>query len=106
VQVAAVLRREVEAVLALDRPFASRTPFFDLGMDSLTALELRNRLQTRFGIPIPPTLLFDCPSLEPLSAWMLKQVAAGHAENHEPSESELERMLAAKLEELEARGLR
>jgi hypothetical protein len=30
----------------------------------------------------------------------------GNEENQEPSESELERMLAAKLEELETRGLR
>jgi acyl carrier protein len=105
-QIADILRKEVAAVLALDRPFASRTPFFDLGMDSLTALELRNRLQARFGTIVPATLLFDCPSLEPLSAWMLKQVAAGPAENQEPSESDLERMLTAKLEGLEARGLR
>jgi len=105
-QIIEILRNEVAEVLALDRPFASRTPFFDLGMDSLTALELRNRLQIRFGTPIPATLLFDCPSLEPLSAWMLKQVAIVPAHNEEPSESDLERMLAAKLEELEARGMR
>jgi len=104
-QMTALLRSDVAGVLALDRPFASRTPFFDLGMDSLTALELRNRLQTRFGVPIPATLLFDCPSLEPLSAWMLNHIV-GNEENQEPSESELERMLAAKLEELETRGLR
>jgi hypothetical protein len=75
-------------------------------MDSLTALDLRNRLQARFGISIPATLLFDCPSLELLSAWMLKQVKAEVSNSREPSEAELERMLATKLEELEARGLR
>jgi NAD(P)-dependent dehydrogenase (short-subunit alcohol dehydrogenase family)/acyl carrier protein len=105
-QITEILRNEVVAVLALDKPFASRTPFFDLGMDSLTALELRNRLQMRFGTPIPATLLFDCPSLDPLIAWMLKRVTAGPAESQEPSESDLERMLAAKLDELQARGLR
>jgi acyl carrier protein len=98
----AALREEVAAVLALDRPFAAGTPFFDLGMDSLTALELRNRLESRFGVALPATLMFDCPSLGPLTEWMLKQVGV----SEEPSEEELERLLLAKIEELEARGLR
>jgi acyl transferase domain-containing protein/acyl carrier protein len=96
------LREEVAAVLALDRPFAAGTPFFDLGMDSLTALELRNRLESRFGVALPATLMFDCPSLPPLTDWMLKQVGV----SEEVSEEELERLLLAKIEELEAKGLR
>jgi acyl carrier protein len=98
----ATLREEVTAVLALDRPFATGTPFFDLGMDSLTALELRNRLESRFGVALPATLMFDCPSLAALTDWMLKQVGV----SEEPSEEELERLLLAKIEELEAKGLR
>ena len=96
------LRVEIAAVLALDRPFAPATPFFDLGMDSLTALELRNRLQSRFGLSAPATVMFDCPSLEPLTAWMLEQAGV----REELSEQQLERLLLAKIEELEAKGLR
>ena len=44
-----------------------RKPLFDLGLDSLTAVELKNRLETNFLCSLSTTLLFDYPTLEALS---------------------------------------
>ncbi len=47
------------------------TGFFDLGMDSLMAVELRRRLERAVGIALPATLAMDYPNADAVAAFLL-----------------------------------
>jgi acyl carrier protein len=49
--------------------------FFDLGADSILALELTNRLSTVLGRSFPGTLLFTSPTVETLTERLLLEMA-------------------------------
>ena len=81
-------------------------------MDSLTAIELKKRLEAQLGGKLPNTLPFNYPSVRALSGRLLEErfpdsageeaAADGEAE---PTEDELLERLARKLDgEAENRG--
>ena len=66
------VRQQVAVIMRFDSIDAiePQQGFFRLGMDSLMAVELRNRLQADIGSPLPPTLTFDYPTVSVLARYL------------------------------------
>ncbi len=58
-------------------PLDVRSGFFEMGMDSLTSIELRNRLQSSLGSSVASTLVFDYPTVETLVDYLAQEVLSG-----------------------------
>ncbi|OCB26301.1 polyketide synthase [Mycobacterium malmoense] len=76
-----LVRGNAATVLGLPNPadIDAGRAFQELGFDSLTAVELRNRLKTATGLTLSPTLIFDYPSPATLAEHLDGQLSAGPA---------------------------
>lgn len=80
-QLVLFLRTQLAQVLGFKSPekITLRQRLFDLGLDSLMAMELKNRLERSLELNVPPTLMFDYPTVEALVDYLAQQVNAKFA---------------------------
>lgn len=88
----ASIKEDVSATLGIDisKIKQVRLGFFEMGMDSLMALEFRNRLQQKVGTVLPSTLTFEYPNIEAIADYLLEEVLCLGVSIEEPQDMVLD----------------
>jgi acyl carrier protein len=88
-----LVRGQVAVVLSLSGPAAvsAEDPIERLGLDSLTAVEIRDRLALKCGTELPATLVFDYPTPRAIAVFLLAQLGV----ETKPAEKPVEKPAAA-----------
>ncbi|SDY98278.1 myxalamid-type polyketide synthase MxaB [Micromonospora pattaloongensis] len=72
-----LLRAKLAAVLHFDGAddVPAGAKFAELGLDSLMAVELKNALESVFGVPLPTSMVFDHPTVDAAARFIDQQLA-------------------------------
>jgi polyketide synthase 12 len=93
-----LVRSHMATVLGLPNPqsIAPDLAFQDHGFDSLTAVELRNRLKAATGLTLSPTLIFDYPNPSAIAEYFRTQLVGESEEAPATNrvDEELQRVVA------------
>ncbi|MET8461394.1 type I polyketide synthase, partial [Streptomyces parvulus] len=104
-----LVRAQAASVLGHDGPDGVRadTAFRETGFDSLTSVELRNRLRAATGLQLPATLVFDYPNPRALARHLHSELFPdGGTATKDVDEDRLRRVLASlPLDRFRAAGL-
>jgi len=73
------VEEETRAVLRLTSGYLDvERGFFEMGMDSLMSVELKGRLEKRFGARLPATLTFNYPTMAAVAGFLEGRVGAAN----------------------------
>ncbi len=100
------VRTQIAVVLGHDsaEEIDPRQPLLELGFDSVTALELRNRMRVATGLELPATLLFEHPTPAALAARLLHGLAHPQDAGEQPDGADSSGTLVALMREAGGRG--
>src|SRR5690606_15366810 len=76
----AEIRETVTGMLGLGTLADPDAPLRDLGLDSLSAIELRNALTVAAGVSLPATLAFDHPTISAIARFVLARTGLAATE--------------------------
>ena len=95
-----LVRSHIATVLGSASPEAIHPDraFQELGFDSLTAVEMRNRLKAATGLALSPTLIFDYPNSAALAGYMHRELIGTSEQTAvvaAPGEAEIQRVVGS-----------
>ncbi len=96
-EVLELVRVEAGVVLgfAAGEQLPAARPFKDFGLDSVTAIELRNRLRTATGLTLPGGVVFDYPTANALATHLLAELYPEFAAAPTDPDAEIRAVLAS-----------
>ena len=99
-----LVHHEVARVLGLDPSQAlnPRQGLMDIGLDSLMAIELSNRLQRAVGHALPSTLSFEYPTIEAIATFLSTDILSLRTAEETQATVQEEDQQKALIEEVEA----